>query len=198
MRASTRLVLGLVALVALGGGTPPVASAQSVVHKVKRAAKQKVAHQRERTEQAIVDDAVEPLDSTLTRADSALTRAAREVMATLRGEPREVRRLARALRRGRAVLDDVTFLDAGEQLDSASAKQLVALAQAMATVEGAFVIAAHTERLGTGLEPASLSARRAAIVRAWLVAAGVPEERLFTQGHAAVRPTARIEVRRLQ
>lgn len=195
----TALLAVVAALIALSASTPPPVAAQSVIKKIKRTAKEKVEDQNRRTEQGVVDQAVEPLDSTLAKgarpvdtafarttahADSAVSRAERAVKASLQGEPREVRRIAAGLRDGRFVLDRIAFLDGTESLDPVSDEQLAALAEALSKAPATFLVQAHVDRPGDGKASQELAARRAAAVRDWLVAAGIASERLFVAGRA--------------
>jgi len=67
------------------------------------------------------------------------------------------------------------------------------IATALVAAGGAFLVEAHVAPSGDVVSDQLLTDRRAAAVRARLVAAGVPAGRLFAMGFGATRPAARLD-----
>jgi outer membrane protein OmpA-like peptidoglycan-associated protein len=123
----------------------------------------------------------------------------------LRGKDADEERLAAELEAGRAVLAEVRFDGTTDQLTDAAAPHLERLAKLLRARSGTFVIEGHVDDSGSAGADQSLSEKRAAAVKARLVAAGVAADRLFAMGLGATRPPsdartsrARIEVARMK
>lgn len=196
----------VVATLACLYGVPGVASvdaeAQSIVRRAKGAVKAKAAERKRQTEDSLIAKAVEPVDSAMAKsarpvegamdratahADSAVSRIEQTIAAAARGDSREVQELAADLGQGRAVLDEVRFIGASDQLAPESEPQLIALAAALRRVPGTFLLEVYVAAGvdGAGVQAATLSEQRAIAVKQWLIAAAVPEHRLFALGRGA-------------
>ena len=116
--------------------------------------------------------------------------------------PANVDELARKLATGRVMVDGLVFIGATDTLEANSEATLNRLAGALAATPGTFLVEAHVPPSGDVFADQSLTDRRAAAVRAALIAAGVPASRLFAMGFGATRSAnaaqrARIELSRM-
>jgi outer membrane protein OmpA-like peptidoglycan-associated protein len=113
--------------------------------------------------------------------------------------------LATTMKSGRAIVVDLQFIGGSDSLPPSADTAITRLAALFAGTTGAFLIEAHSAPSGDALLDQWLTDRRAAAVRARLIAAGVPSARLFAMGFGATRPPrasklvprARIEVSRM-
>ncbi|MEW5918710.1 MAG: OmpA family protein [Gemmatimonadota bacterium] len=170
---------------------PSNADAQSVLRRLKDEARRRVTDRKQAKEDSIVARAGDAVDSTVSRAERALT-------ASVNPQSREARRTRAALEEGRLVLEKVSF-DAGTAtLAAGSDAQLAQLAAALSEVSGTFLVEAHAAPNANARAAKALSDKRAAAVKTWLVAAGIPAQRLFTIGVGSERPPERIEIARMQ
>lgn len=114
------------------------------------------------------------------------------------------RKIAEELGKGRVVLPEIRFVGQTPELDPSSDEPLKALAAALKAATGVFLVESHTDPGGDPAGDQRLSEVRAAVVKAKLVAAGVPAERLAAVGFGSSRPNpglpgqARVEVLRMQ
>ena len=107
-------------------------------------------------------------------------------------------RLAAAISSGRLIVPGICFRAGTAVIDSSSAGALRALAAALRMTTGTYLVESHT---APAHDAQSLSDRRAAAVRTWLLAAGVDPTRLYAAGFGATRPRPpprdRIEISRV-
>jgi outer membrane protein OmpA-like peptidoglycan-associated protein len=178
-------------LIATTAILPSDVDAQSVLRRVKAEAKKRVADRKQTKEDSIVVKAGDAVDSTVSRAERALT-------AAVDPQSREARRTRAALADGRLILGNVAFVDGTAKLSPGSDEQLAHLAAALSDVRGTFLVESHVVPNANAKVAKALSDRRAAAVKAWLVAAGIPSQRLFTMGLGATRLPERIEIARMQ
>lgn len=195
----------------------PAAEAQ-LPRKVKESIKGKVKAQKDQIEGQVIDRAGRPADSALAKAgrpvtaavnkagdaaDSVVWRAARALSAAVRNDDPGLRRIVEELSGGRAVLPGIRFAGSTDRLAPGSDRELARLARALGTVDGRFLVEGH---VAPGLPaPAGqlLSTKRAALVKRWLVNAGIAPDRLLSTGAGARRTpeagvAARIEVVRVE
>jgi OOP family OmpA-OmpF porin len=99
---------------------------------------------------------------------------------------------ATAARSDKITLDTDTYFDFDKsRLKPAGEEKLKAIAQRLAAMDLEVVVATgHTDWTGTGAYNQSLSERRAAAVKRYLVAQGLPEGRIFTEGKGEREPVA--------
>jgi outer membrane protein OmpA-like peptidoglycan-associated protein len=195
----------------------PAAEGQ-LPRKIKESIKGKVKAQKDQTEGQVIDRAGRPADSALAKAgrpvtaavdkagdaaDSVVWRAARALSAAVKNDDPGLRRISEALARGHAVLPGIRFVGSTDRLAAGSERELARLARALGEVDGQFLVEGH---VAPGLSASAgqrLSTKRAALVKRWLVHAGVTPDRLLSTGVGARRPpeagsAARIEVVRLE
>jgi outer membrane protein OmpA-like peptidoglycan-associated protein len=196
---------------------PAQADAQ-LLKKIRDQVAQKVEASKARADSAAVARAGQVTDSTLAKAtrgvDTAVSKTAGvadavidktgEIVSSALGSTGD-QQLASELETGRVVLAEVRFVGTTDQLDGASEPQLERLAKLLKQQSATFVIEGHVDDGGTVAANHALSEKRSAAVKARLVAAGVPAERLFAMGLGAARPPtdpkaihARIEVARMK
>ena len=195
--------------------------------KIKEAAKAKVEEQKAKTATHVVEAAGAVVDSGLNKSgrgvDSAVSKASTvadtAMNATERGVKGVVGGVANAfkgdalqqdLANGRAVVPGIRFPAASDQLEPSSDGPIARLAKALLATTGSFLVEAHTTPGSDATADQALTDRRAGVVKARLVAAGVPAARLFSMGLGSTRPSAqattkgaapradRIEVSRIQ
>jgi outer membrane protein OmpA-like peptidoglycan-associated protein len=213
------------ALVAMAAMVIPLAQLALPAHadaqllkKIRDQVAQKVDASKARADSAAVARAGQITDSTLAKAargvdtavsktagvaDAVVAKTGDLVSSALRGGADE--KLAADLETGRVVLAEVRFVGATDQLDGASEPQLEHLAKLLKEQSATFLIEGHVDDGGNVAANQALSEKRSAAVKARLVAAGVPAERLFAMGLGAARPPAdpkashaRIEVARMK
>ncbi len=200
MRSFVRLlVIGLLALPA----TPPLQAQFS--KKLTERIKQNASLRRQQTEENLLARAAEPADSAMERiaspVDSAAARAAgkagKAVSAVGRGAgAAEEARIREALAGGRADLPAVQFERGGDAIAPASEPTLAALARVLAGTPGVFLIQARADAAIAGQKAQRMADGRAAQVKARLVGAGVPAERVFAAGDGG--PGSSLSVLRVQ
>jgi outer membrane protein OmpA-like peptidoglycan-associated protein len=139
---------------------------------------------------------------------SASTEATRAVMNGIRNGSTDRRKAD--LVAGRPVDWEIRFVGNSDQIQPSAKPCLESLSQTIDSTPGTFLLEGHVDQGADTVGAQSLSERRAQAVKAWLAAAGVPENRLLTVGYGATRPVtavptsgpaqsnARIEVIRLQ
>jgi outer membrane protein OmpA-like peptidoglycan-associated protein len=125
--------------------------------------------------------------------------------AGLRGQNSESDKLAADLVAGRAVMPEIRFDGATDQLSAGSEAHIGHLAQTLKSQPGSFLIEVHVDASGDIVADKALSDRRATVIKSHLMTQGVPPERVFVMGLGAARPlttptssNARIEVARIQ
>jgi OOP family OmpA-OmpF porin len=220
MRAKLTTPITAVALAVAAALTPARADAQDLFKKIRDEAAKRVEQRKAKVDSTVMTRAVGTVDSTLEKtgrgadavvnrvvgvADTAITRTERGVRhAVARDDASGA--LAAQLAAGHAVIRDIGFAANSDQLDESAAAAIKRLAKALATTEGTFLIEGHTDLAETPEVARALSERRAAAVKAHLVAGGVSAARLLAVGYGATRPAAdgaqggnaRIELTRAQ
>ena len=110
------------------------------------------------------------------------------------------------LESGRAVIGELEFVGGSDTLAPSADAVFTALARVLQAARGTFLVEAHVAASGDVFAEQWLTDRRAAVVRARLIAAGVPATRLFAMGYGATRPprtsvhtlaSSRIEISRM-
>ena len=223
MHRST-LALTALALAATSSlAVPARADAQQLWKKIKDQTERKLEARKAKVDSATVARVGRTVDSTLERtgravdtavsrttgaADAAVDKTGRVVSlaaGALAGKDDEEEKLAADLADGRAVLPGIRFEGTSERLAATSEPHLERLAKLLKAHPGSFVIEGHADDGGNATADLALSEKRAAAVKARLVAAGVPAERLFAMGLGAARPPAdatggraRIELARMK
>ena len=217
----TRLSATLTIVAALGAAaaTPARADAQDLLKRMRAEAVKRVEQRKAKMDSAVIRTATGAVDSTLEKtgrgaqavvgkvgslADTTITRTERGVRSVTARDDGAAE-LAARLATGHAVVRELQFAAGSDQLDESAAAQVKRLAKALAATPGTFLIEGHTESMDSPDAARALSERRAAAVKAHLVAEGVAAARLLAVGHGAARPTgddekggARIELTRAQ
>jgi outer membrane protein OmpA-like peptidoglycan-associated protein len=187
-------------LLIIAFAAPQAADAQSVLKRIKQSAKQKISDRKAQTKDNIVNAAGEPVDSALVKAgepvDSAVSKSASGVAAAVAkgadkgkaalGIESASYRIAEALKEGRAVLDEIRFQPGTAMFDPSSESTLIALRDALLSVEGTFLIEAHVAP-NSATDAAALqdlASQRASMVTEWLVMSGVEPARLLALGRS--------------
>lgn len=198
---------------------PARVDAQDLFKKIREQAAKKVEQKKAQVDSAVMQTATGAVDSTLAKtgrgadavvgkvgdvAGSAITRTENGVRHVVAHDDASAA-LATQLAAGHAVIRDIRFVANSDQLDESAAAVLKRLARALATTEGTFLIEGHTDLAETPEVARALSEKRAAAVKAHLVAEGVAAARLLAVGYGATRPAtdgapgnARIELARAQ
>lgn len=223
MRRRT-LVLAWLALAApMSLVIPARGEAQEVWKKIIDQTKQKLEARKAKADSAIIARAAQTVDSTVARTgrgvDTVVNRAVgladvavektsavvADAAKALTGNDAEDEKLAAALGEGRAVLPEIRFEGATEQLSPASEPYVERLVRVLKILSGSFVVEGHVDGTGNAATDHALSEKRAIALKARLAGAGVPAERLFALGLGATRPPtdpqtsrARIEVARMK
>jgi outer membrane protein OmpA-like peptidoglycan-associated protein len=91
------------------------------------------------------------------------------------------------LRRGRVVVAAFEFLNESDTLSASAADAFPRIAAALARMPASFLVEAHVTPTGNLVADQWLADRRAAVVRARLIEAGVPAERLYAMGFSRAR-----------
>lgn len=219
----SRIPNALVAMAALviPFAAPTHADAQ-VLKKIRDQVGQKVEAAKARADSAAVARAGRTMDSTLAKTaravDTAVSKTAgvadavvdktQAIVSSAAGAlsaTDDNERLAAELETGRVVLAEVHFVGTTDQLADASEPQLERLAKLLEKQSATFLIEGHVDDGGNAAANQALAEKRSAAVKARLVAAGVPAERLFAMGLGATRPPtdpnaspARIEIARMK
>lgn len=200
---------------------PAHADAQ-VLKKIRDQVEQKVEAAKARADSAAVARAGRTMDSTLAKTGrgvdtavsktvgvaDAVVRKTGDIVSSAAGALRATdddEKLAAELETGRVVLAEVHFVGTTDQLADVSQPQLERLARLLKEQSATFLIEGHVDDGGSAVANQTLSEKRSAAVKARLVAAGVPTERLFAMGVGSTRPPtdpnashARIEVARMK
>jgi outer membrane protein OmpA-like peptidoglycan-associated protein len=93
---------------------------------------------------------------------------------------------------GKVAIHDILFATGSDGIDAASSEVLRTLARLLAEMPGRFYIVGHTDDTGSLEDNLDLSRRRAAAVKAALVANhGIAADRLETRGVGPLAPVAR-------
>ena len=202
-----RLIVTAIAVAAGQLAAPTPAGAQ-VLKKIREQVGQKVEAAKARADSAAVARAGRTMDSTLAKTERVVDTAVSKIVSTAAGALSATdadETLAAELETGRAVLAEVHFVGTTDQLDDASEPQLERLARLLKEQSATYLIEGHVDDGGSAAANQALSEKRSAAVKARLVAAGVPAERLFAMGLGATRPPtdpttsqARIEVARMK
>jgi len=221
----------VIAIVVVGAMTPVPATmhAQEVLKTIKQQTRQKIEARKAKADSVTIERVGRTVDSTLAKTgrgvdtvvnraagvtDAAVDRTAKAMSAAGRaliGGDDEDEQLAAALTAGRAALPEIRFEDGTDQLAQSAEPHVARLARLLAAQPGIFVVEGHVDATGDEAADQDLSQRRATALRAGLVAAGLPAERLFAMGLGATRPaasaagaagasgqSARMEIARLQ
>ncbi|HEX2780159.1 MAG TPA: OmpA family protein [Gemmatimonadaceae bacterium] len=217
------LVIATLALVTIGA---PRASDAQIGQLIKQRAAKKASERKDKMDSTLVHAADKAVDSTLEKSgrgvdtvvskgsvafDTVLNRTGSAVSSAgkaLTGGGGSSDHIAADLASGRAVIKSIQFAADSDEPTPASDGVLKSLAKALMATQGPYLIEGHVD---PGSDPGAaqgVSQRRAAAVKARLVALGVPEGRLFAMGFGATRPAtgnasattgnARIEVAKMQ
>jgi outer membrane protein OmpA-like peptidoglycan-associated protein len=191
MRASlTMIVLGVLTL----GPVTSLAEAQ-FIKRVQVRVKQKVTERKAETEESLLTHSTEPADSVLHRVaqpvDSLAGRAgasAGSAIANLgrSGDAEASARISQALASGRVDLAGVGFEADGSALTPGSERELRALAGALVSSPGSYLVQGRSDPGTAAAQPSGEN--RAAMVKHWLAAHGVPADHLFAAGDGAGQP----------
>ncbi len=184
--------------IALGTALPGRLEAQ-FLKRVTERVKEKAAERKVMTEESVLNRTTEPADSVMSKVSSPVESLAAKVGGGAgaavgrigRGKAAEEEaRLRQELATGRAALPGVAFQPGASALDPSSETSLQALAAVITGSLGVFLIQGRADS-GTASENATeLAAARAAAVKNWLVANGVPAERVFAAGDGSAGPEA--------
>ncbi len=202
-----------------------------VLKKIKQQTKEKIDKRVEKAEENMVTRAGQVVDSTVektgrgvdtvvskfgTAADTVLNKtergvssAAGAVTGAFKGSDTDATKLSEDLADGRAVAMGVVFVSKTEQLEPSSRAAIKRLAKVLAGLQGPYLVEGHVAPSADPAADQALSERRAAAVKAGLVADGIPVTRLFSMGFGGMRPPLpasdgrtpnadRIEISRMQ
>lgn len=168
--------------------------------RVKERVQQKVAERKMQTEENALNRAAEPADSALAKVASpvdSLTAhvggAAGAAVGRLGRGPdqsAEEDRLRAELTTGRASLPAVQFAPGTDGVAPGAEPSLKALATVITGSPGAFLIQGRADADGQPDNAALLANARAGAIKTWLVANGVPAERVFAAGDGVAAPGA--------
>lgn len=217
-----RSIVVLALAVGAGQLALPAHAHGQLLKKIRNQVEQKVEAAKARADSAAVARAGQTVDSTLAKTergvDTVVSKTAavadavvdktRDIVSSAAGTlsgTGDDGKLAAELETGRVVLTEVRFVGATDQLDDASEPYLQRLAKLLEQQPATFLIEGHVGDVGSAAANQALSEKRSAAVKARLVAAGVPAERLFAMGLGAMRPPtdpkashARIEIARMK
>ena len=145
------------------------------------------------------------LDTVMNRTESGVAGAGKALTGGGSGAPDPI---ATDLAAGRAVVNTIEFAPGTDTPSHNSEAVFKRMAKAIKATQGAILIEGHVEATGDAAADQALSLKRAAMVKSRLIAAGVPETRLFTMGFGSMRAAAaangaapvnsRIEIARMQ
>lgn len=149
------------------------------------------------------------VDTVLNTTERGISNAAGAVAGAFKGTDDDEAKLAEDLGDGRATVLGIRFAAGTDQLDASSTAAIKRAAKVLAALEGTFLVEGHVAASADPAGDQALSERRAAAVKARLVAEGVPITRLFSMGFGGMRapppagaaetPNAeRIELSRMQ
>jgi outer membrane protein OmpA-like peptidoglycan-associated protein len=212
----------LLATVALGAAMlcPATASAQ-LLARVKAQAAERVKQTRSRADSTVMTTTGRLADSTFGKTDRAVSKAATAVSSaadtalnrTERGVGSAVHGLRgqsdgdvvdAGLATGHLALREPAFAPGSAELPAAALDRVRTIARALLAGTGTYLVEGHAFDGADAAANQALSERRAAAMKAALVAAGVPAGRLFATGYGATRPPSdggapsRIELTRMQ
>jgi len=217
------IVSAAVVIAAAQLSVPTPAEAQQVWKQIKEQTERKFAARKAKADSAAIARAAQTVDSTLAKTgrgvDTVVSKTASfadavvdktggvlsSAAGALGGSDSEDDKLAADLSDGRAVLSELRFDGATEQLARSAEPQIERLVRLLKAQPVSFVIEGHVDDTGNAAADQALSERRAAALKARLTAAGVLTERLFAMGLGATRPPAdpqaaraRIEIARMK
>lgn len=193
------LVLCLVAVVV------PLPAGAQVWRKIKERSAAKAAATKSRIDSTLVNTADRAVDSTLekgdrgakvaiekagTALDTALSKTERGFAAAFAAPGHGRDPLAADLVDGRAVLSGLHFDSVSAEPAERPTGYLAHVAKVLAADAKVYLIEGHTAPSGDAAADQALSERRAAAVKARLIAAGVTATRLFSVGYGSSRPPA--------
>lgn len=135
----------------------------------------------------VVDKAAGVAETVVARTEQGVIDAASRLR---NGDGSAVDKLATDLAAGRATLPEITFEGHTDQLAPAYAPYLDRLARLLESQPTAFLVEGHVDATMDAAADLALSEKRAAAVKAGLVAAGIPPTRLFVMGLGSTRPLA--------
>jgi outer membrane protein OmpA-like peptidoglycan-associated protein len=190
------LTIGLLASPAAAGS----AEAQ-FISRVTERIKQKVAERKLQAEEGAVGHAAEPADSAMAKisapVESLTARVGGAAAAAVGGLGRgkdaaqqEATRLRQELATGRADLPAVQFEPGTATLDPSSELALQPLSLVLTESPGAYLVQGRADHGTSPPVVSALAAARAAAIKSWLVATGIPAERVFAAGDGAAAPEA--------
>jgi outer membrane protein OmpA-like peptidoglycan-associated protein len=201
--------------------TPSDAEAQSIMRRIKAEAAKRVQNGRARIDSTVMRTAGTAVDSAVSKtnrgtdavagrvsnvANGAIAGAEHGVThAFTRGRTIATRDFAARLAQGRLVLDSLRFAAGSDQPDASADAIIARLAAALGATTGTMLIEGHVDATSNPADAQALSQKRASAVKARLVAAGIPADRLLAVGYGTTRPntenpqaSARIEIVRAQ
>lgn len=217
-----RSIVVLALAVGAGQLALPAYAHGQLLKKIRNQAEQKVEAAKARADSAAVARAGRVVDSTLAKTErgvdtvvsktagvaDAVVEKTGDIVSGAAGAlsgTGDDEKLAAELETGRVVLAEVRFVGTTDQLDDASTPYLERIAKLLLQQSATFLIEGHADDGGNAAGNQVLSEKRSAAVKARLVAAGVPAERLFAMGLGATRPPtdpkashARIEIARMK
>lgn len=217
VRLLTIAALGVVAT----SSTPRIARGQSIWQQIRQAAAAKAAAAKARADSAVVNAAGKVVDSTVSKTgqaggsvvdmassvvDTTLNKTHRGVQNLLSHNDGTTSKLATDLAAGKAVVWDITFAPAGDDLAPESSDAVARLASALNAATGsAFLLEVHVDSAKDAASDQDLSDRRAKMLKAKLVSLGVKSP-IFASGQGSARPStdtshktnARVEVSKAQ